>query len=79
MGHLLYAISSCVHHFVAIYEFKLELRSGNTQTGAKFVDDTMKETLWEGVAYRQTDRRMDGRKEVFLESCLVAAKKNIVM
>ena len=29
MGHLFYATSSFVHHFVAIGEFNLELQSGN--------------------------------------------------
>ena len=29
-GHLFYATSSFVHHFIAICEFKLELQSGNT-------------------------------------------------
>ena len=33
-GHLFYATSSCVHHFVAIDEFKLELQSGNAQSGS---------------------------------------------
>ena len=28
IGHLFYAISSFVHHFVAIDQFKLELQSG---------------------------------------------------
>ena len=32
IGHLVYANSSFVHHFVAIGEFKLELQSGNTQS-----------------------------------------------
>ena len=32
-GHLSYAKSSFVHHFIAICEFKLELRSGNGQIG----------------------------------------------
>ena len=35
IGHLFYATSSFVHHFVAIGEFKLELQSGNTQSGSK--------------------------------------------
>ena len=35
MGHLFYATSSFVHHFVAIGDFKLELQSGNTQFGSK--------------------------------------------
>ena len=34
IGHLFYATSSCVHHFVAIGEFKLELESGNAQSGS---------------------------------------------
>ena len=35
IGHLFYASSSFVHHFVAIGEFKLESQSGNTQFGTK--------------------------------------------
>ena len=35
IGHLFYTISSFVHHFIAIGEFKLELQSGNTQFGSK--------------------------------------------
>ena len=34
IGHLFYANSSFVQHFVAIGEFKLELQSGNTQSGS---------------------------------------------
>ena len=34
IGHLFYATSSFVHHFVAIGEFKLELQSGNAQAGS---------------------------------------------
>ena len=33
IGHLFYATSSFVHHFVPIGEFKLELQSGNAQFG----------------------------------------------
>ena len=33
IGHLFYATSSFVHHFVAISDFKLELQSGNAQLG----------------------------------------------
>ena len=36
-GHLFYATSSFVHHFIAICEFKLELQSGNSQFGSKLV------------------------------------------
>ena len=35
--HLFYTTSSFVYHFIAIGGFKLELQSGNAQTGAKFV------------------------------------------
>ena len=35
IGHLFYAMSSFVHYFKAISEFKLELQSGNTQFGSK--------------------------------------------
>ena len=34
-GHLFYAISSFVHHFKTISEFKLALQSGNTQFRSK--------------------------------------------
>ena len=34
IGHLFYAASSFVHHFVAIGEFKLELQSRNAQSGS---------------------------------------------
>ena len=35
IGHLFYATSSLVHHFVAIGEFRLELQSGIAQSGSK--------------------------------------------
>ena len=34
IGHLFFATSSFVQHFVAIGEFKLELQSGNAQSGS---------------------------------------------
>ena len=34
IGHLFYVASSFVHHFITIGEFKLELQSGNTQSGS---------------------------------------------
>ena len=37
IGHLLSAMSSFVHHFKAIGEFKLESQSGNAQFGSKLV------------------------------------------
>ena len=35
IGHLFYTISSFVHHFKAMGEFKLEFQSGNAQFGSK--------------------------------------------
>ena len=35
IGHLFYATSSFMHHFIAIGEFRLELQSGNAQFGSK--------------------------------------------
>ena len=37
IGHLFYATSSFMQHFVAIGEFKLELQSGNTQSGSNTI------------------------------------------
>ena len=34
IGHLSFAVSCFVQHFIAIGEFKLELQSGNTQFGS---------------------------------------------
>ena len=36
IGHIFYATSSFVQYFVAIGEFKLELQSGNAQSGSNF-------------------------------------------
>ena len=35
IGHIFYVASSFVHHFIAISEFKLKLRSGNDEFGSK--------------------------------------------
>ena len=43
IGHLFYATSSFVHHFLAIGEFKLELQSGNAQFGS---NSTIFRALW---------------------------------
>ena len=43
IGHLYYATSSSMHHFVAIGEFKLEVQSGNAQFGSK---STIFRAMW---------------------------------
>ena len=43
IGHLFYATSSIVHHVVAIGEFKLQLQSGNAQSGS---NSTIFRAVW---------------------------------
>ena len=43
IGHLLYATSSFVHHFIAIGDFKLELQSRNAQFGS---NSTLFRAVW---------------------------------
>ena len=43
IGHLFYATSSFVQHFVPIGEFKLELQSGNAQSGS---NSTIFRAVW---------------------------------
>ena len=43
IGHLFYATSSFVQNFIAIGEFKLELQSGNTQSGS---NSTIFSAVW---------------------------------
>ena len=43
IGHLFYATSSFVHHFVAIGDFKLELQSRNAQFGS---NSTIFRAVW---------------------------------
>ena len=43
IGHLFYATSSFMYHFVAIGEFKVELESGNAQSGS---NSTLFRAVW---------------------------------
>ena len=43
IGHLSFAVSSFVQHFIAIGEFKLELQSGNAQFGS---NSTIFRAVW---------------------------------
>ena len=43
IGHLSFAVSSFVQHFIAIGEFKLELQSGNAQFGS---NSTIFRAMW---------------------------------
>ena len=48
IGHLFHATSNFVHHFVAIGKFKLELQSGNAQSGSnlRFLEPCDLEIWW---------------------------------
>ena len=35
IGHIFSATTSCVHHFIANYQFKMEFQSGNAKLGSK--------------------------------------------
>ena len=61
-GHLFYAASSFVHHFLAIGEFKLDLQSGNAQFGS---NSKIFRAVW---PCNLTDDLEQGKSEGF-ESC----------
>ena len=62
IGHLFYATSSFVHHFLAIGDFKLELQSGNAQFGS---NSTIFRAVW---PWNLTDDLEQGKSEGF-DSC----------
>ena len=62
IGHLFYATSSFMHHFIAIGEFKLELQSGNAQSGS---NSTLFRVVW---PWNLTDDLQQGKSEGF-DSC----------
>ena len=62
IGHLFYAASSFVYHFVAIGDFKLELQSRNAQFGS---NSTIFRGLW---PWNLTDDLERGKSEGF-DSC----------
>ena len=46
IGHLFYATSSFVYHFVTIGVLKLELQSGNDQSGLNNLNSTIFRAVW---------------------------------
>ena len=60
--HLFYAASSFVHHFVTIGELKLELQSGNAQSGS---NSTVFRAVW---PWNLMDDLQQGKSEGF-DSC----------
>ena len=62
IGHLSYATSSFVHHFIAIGDFKLELESGNAQIGSN------SSLFWPVWPWNFADDLEQGKSEGF-DSC----------
>ena len=62
IGHLFYATSSFVHHFIAIGEFKLDFKSGNAQSGS---NSTIFSAVWH---WNLADDLEQGKSEGF-DSC----------
>ena len=62
IGHLFHATSSFVHYFIAIGEFKLELKSGNAQSGS---NSTIFSAVW---PWNLADDLEQGKSEGF-DSC----------
>ena len=62
IGHLPFAFSSFVQHFIAIGEFKLELQSGNAKFGS---NSTIFRAVW---PWNLTDDLEQGKSEGF-DSC----------
>ena len=62
IGHLSFAVSSFVQHFIAIGEFKLEFQSGNAQFGSNW---TIFRAVW---PWNLTDDLQQGKSEGF-DSC----------
>ena len=69
IGHLFFAVSSFVQHFIAIGEFKLELQSGNTQFGS---NSTTFRAMW---PWNLTDdlEKQKGTSSMLLQAlCLIS-------
>ena len=69
IGHLFYATSSIVHHFVAIGDFKLELQSVNAQFGS---NSTIFRAVW---AWNLTDNleKQWGTSSILLQAlCIIS-------
>ena len=69
IGHLSFAVSSFVQHFIAIVEFKLELQSGNAQFGS---NSTIFRAVW---PWNLTDdlEKQQGTSSMLLQAlCIIS-------
>ena len=70
MGHLFYATSSLVQHFVAIGEFKLELQSGNTLSGS---NSTIFRVVWPWNLTNDLEKQQDTSPKQHQAICIISS------
>ena len=88
IGHLFYATSNFLHHFLAICELKLELRPGNTQKHNFYQwqwllqiswwydNGNIVQKVWQTDRQTETDRRTDGQKDWTIHRAAWSQLKN---
>ena len=70
IGHLFNATSSLVHHFVAIGEFRLELQSGNAQSGSK---STIFWAVWPWNLTDDLEKQQDTSPKHYQAICIISS------
>ena len=69
IGHLVYATSSFVHHFVAISAFKLESESGNGQFGS---NSTIFRAVWPWNLTDDLEKQQDTSSMLLQALCIIS-------
>ena len=70
IGHLFYATSDFVHHFVAIGQFKLDLQSGNAQFGSK---STIYLAVWPWNLTDDLEKQKDTSSKHHQALCIISS------
>ena len=70
IGHLFYATSSFVQHFIAIGEFKLELQSGNAQSGS---NSTIFRAVWPWNLTDDLEKQNDTSPKQHQAMCIISS------
>ena len=69
IGHLSFAVSSFVQHFIAIGEFKLELQSGNGQFGS---NSTIFRAVWPWNLTDDLEKRQGTSRMLLQALCVIS-------
>ena len=69
IGHLFYATSSFMQYFVAIGEFKLELQSGNAQSGS---NSTLFRAVWPGNLTDDLEKQWGTSSMLLQALCIIS-------